>query len=120
MGNQTLLADLHAAGYTAGVQNAGGAEFVVFDYLIPVGAHAGQTVQVGLQGHDWPTNPPGGPHIRPRILHPGDNSHHSSPLGQDAVYWSRPHPRWSDTARTLDEYLAHVRTLFAQFIELAA
>ena len=66
------------------------------------------------------TNPPGGPHITPRIHHPGDNAHHGSPLGESSIYWSRPHPRWAEGPRTLEEYLAHLRTLFAQFTEAAA
>ena len=120
MGHEVLIADLRAAGYDPEERTEGGVNFVVFGYLVPVGAHAGEIVQVGVQAPDWPINPPGGPHIAPRILHPGDNAHHASPLGENSIYWSRPHPRWAGTTRTLEEYLAHLRTLFAQFVEAAA
>jgi hypothetical protein len=120
MGHEQLIADLRAAGYEPTVTNVNGAEFIVFGYKVPVGAHAGEAIQVGLQAPDWPINPPGGPHLAPRIHHPGDNAHHGSPLGENFIYWSRPHPRWADSSRTLPEYLAHLRALFAQFVEIAA
>jgi hypothetical protein len=120
MGHEQLIADLRAAGCDPTLMNANGVEFVVFGYVVPVGAHAGEEVQVGLQAPDWPINPPGGPHIAPRIHHPGDNAHHRSPLGENSIYWSRPHPRWADGSRTLEEYFAHLRGLFAQFVDAAA
>jgi hypothetical protein len=120
MGHEQLIADLRAAGYDPTLMNANGVEFVVFGYVVPVGAHAGEEVQVGLEAPDWPINPPGGPHIAPRIHHPGDNAHHRSPLGENSIYWSRPHPRWAEGPRTLEEYLAHLRGLFAQFVEATA
>jgi hypothetical protein len=120
MGHEQLIADLRAAGYDPQLTSASGVEFVVFKYVIPVGAHAGEEVSLGLQAPDWPINPPGGPHVAPRIHHPGDDAHHGSPLGETFIYWSRPHPRWAEGPRSLKEYLAHLRTLFAQFVETAA
>jgi len=120
MGHQELIADLKAVGYDAKLKNAGGTEFVAFPYRVPVGAHAGEVVEVSLQAPDWPLNPPGGPHVTPRIQHPGDNAHHGSPLGDNSIYWSRPHPTWVQTSRSVAEYLTHLRTLFAQFVETAA
>lgn len=116
MGHQRLIEELRAAGYHAQLALASGTEYVVFDYVVPVGAHAGEEVKVGLQAPDWPLNPPSGPHITPRIPHPGDNAHHASPLGADAIYWSRPYPGWAEGTRSLPEYLAHLRALFAQFV----
>ena len=120
MGHEELFQELTNAGYDAQLSNASGVEFVVFAYRVPIGQHANEEVRVGLQAPDWPVNPPGGPHISPRLLHPGDTAHHHSPLGSDWIYWSRPHPRWAEGDRSLEEYLTHVRTLFAQFIEPAA
>jgi hypothetical protein len=121
MGHQKLIEDLRAVGYDSQIKiGDGNTEYVSFDYRIPVGAHAGEVVQVGLRAPDWPINPPGGPHVAPRIQHPGDNAHHGSPLGAGWIYWSRPHPEWTNTSRTVGEYLAHLRTLFAQFVEAAA
>lgn len=120
MGHQQLIADLRAAGYDPKLKTVDGVEFVSFLYRVPIGAYAGEEVRVSLQAPDWPLNPPGGPHITPRIQHPGDNAHHGSPLGANSIYWSRPHPRWADTTRSVEEYLAHLRTVFAQFLEPAA
>lgn len=120
MGHEQLIADLRAGGYNPSEWTEGGVNFVVFSYAIPVGSHAAEIVQVALQAPDWPINPPGGPHVAPRICHPGDNAHHASPLGANFIYWSRPYPCWANTTRTLEEYLAHLRTLFAQFVEAAA
>jgi hypothetical protein len=114
------LTDLHdalrAAGYDATISD----EFVTFPYVVPVGAHVGTTVTVGLAAPDFPINPPGGVHIRPRIPHPGDDAHHTSPLGTDWIYWSRPHPDWAQSGRNISDYLAHLRKLFSQFIANAA
>lgn len=107
---------LQAAGYDAAIDG----EFVTFPYVVPVGPHAGTTVTIGLSAPDFPINPPGGVHVRPRIQHPGDNAHHASPLGPDWIYWSRPYPDWARSARDVDDYLAYVRKLFSQFIETAA
>ncbi|WP_148615481.1 hypothetical protein [Nocardioides rubriscoriae] len=115
MPSQHLVDDLRTSGYDASLVVSSGAEFIVFDYLIPVGGLIGQTVRIGLQAPDWPVNPPGGVMVSPRIQHPGDDAHHASPLGADWIYWSRPFPDWAVGTRTLDEYLTHLRTLFFQF-----
>jgi hypothetical protein len=120
MGHQQLIDDLRAAGFDAVLTHSGGAEFVSFAYSVPIGALAGQEVRIHLQAPDWPLNPPSGPHVSPRIPHPGDTAHHQSPVGQDAIYWSRPHPRWAQSDRSIEEYLTHLRTLFSQFAEPAA
>lgn len=121
MGHQQLIKDLDAMGLQGRVQiGDGNMELVCFDYRVPVGTHAGEVVQVGLQAPDWPINPPGGPHVSPRIHHPGDNAHHASPLGDGWIYWSRPFPEWAEMSRSLEDYLAHLRKLFSQFVEAAA
>lgn len=121
MAHQQLIEELAAHGIEGRIQTGdGNAEFVCFDYQVPVGEHVGEVVRVGLQAPDWPVNPPGGPHISPRIQHPGDNAHHASPLGGGWIYWSRPFPEWTDSPRNVDEYLAHLRTLFSQFVAAVA
>jgi hypothetical protein len=86
---------------------------------VPVGRFIGQKVKVGFQvNDDFPANPPGGPHISPRLLplksggeHPSGQVH-ASPLGDDWEYWSRPYPEWHRTDRSVKAYMAHVRHLF--------
>lgn len=120
MGHQHLTADLDALDIKGRLETAdGNVEFVVFDYMVPIGAHAGEVVKVALNAPDWPINPPGGPHISPRINHPGDDAHHASPLGGGWIYWSRPFLDWAASPRTMEEYLAHLRKLFSQFVGAA-
>lgn len=114
MGVPELRISLQEVGFDSVVDNVH-AEFVTFDYDVDVGARTGELVRIGLQGTDWPINPPGGVHVSPRIQHPGDHTHHVSPLGDDWIYWSRPYPDWAQSHRDIDEYLAHLRSLFAQF-----
>ena len=110
MGAAELAGQLRALGYDAIVVAQ---DYVVFPYQVPVGAHAGQMVQLGLPGTDFPINPPGGPHVSPPIDHPHGNNN-PSPLGDHWRYWSRPYPGWAGASRTADDYLAHVRRLFSQ------
>ena len=112
----TLRDALIAEGYDASITG----DFVTFPYVVPVGLHAGTTVQIGLQAPDFPVNPPGGVHVSPRLQHPGDNAHHASPLGPTWIYWSRPYPDWPQSARSASDYLAHIRKLFSQFVATAA
>ncbi len=93
-------------------------EFVVFPFPVPAGAHAGETVKIGLTGPDFPINPPGGVHVSPRITHPMGNNHNSG-LGAEWIYWSRPFSYWAETSRSIGDYLAFVRQLFAQFAAAA-
>jgi len=88
-------------------------DFCIFDYEIPLGSRIGEVVKIGLQvSADFPLTPPPGPHVCPRIGHPGGNVNASS-LGTDFEYWSRPFHGWQDNP-TAKAYLAHLRKLFAQ------
>lgn len=108
-GPAALQAGLLAVGYEPR-QNG---EFTVFDYEVEVGSRAGESVQIALQAPpDFPVTPPPGPHVSPRLGHPGGNVH-NSPLGDSWEYWSRPMPNWAPD-RSVDAYLRHVRTLFSQ------
>lgn len=89
-------------------------DLVVFSYEIPVGGRLGDKIRLGLaRVTDWPLSCPPGPHVSPRLGHPGGNVH-ASPLGPDWEYWSRPFPGWADADRTLRAYMAHIRALFMQ------
>lgn len=87
-------------------------QFVVFPFIIPVGRRVGEKVTLGVNvPGDFPATPPPGPHVRPQIGHPA-GAVHTSPLGSEWEYWSRPFPGWTSTPRTVSDYLAHVRSLF--------
>lgn len=68
--------------------------------------------------NDFPRTPPHGPHFSPALLpvnldassHP--NRVHPSNFGHDWVHWSRPHPLWETTGRSVAVYLAYVKALF--------
>lgn len=114
-GPAALQAGLQATGYTPQQQNG----FIVFDYTIEAGSCAGRTVRIGLQtAADFPTTPPSGPHVSPRLGHP-HGAVHPSGLGVEWEYWSRPAANWA-TDRSVRGYLRHLRTLFAQLDERAA
>ena len=65
--------------------------FVVFDYEIPIGSKRGEKIKLAFAvGEDFPLNPPGGPHVSPRLLpmhtsndlpHPHGAVHPSDQLG---------------------------------------
>ncbi|MGV9272298.1 hypothetical protein [Streptomyces griseosporeus] len=108
-GPAALQAGLRAAGYTTWQQG----DFTVFEYTIEAGPRAGQSIRIGLQAPpDFPTTPPGGPHVSPRIGHP-HGAVHPSGLGAEWEYWSRPAANWA-ADRSVRGYLRHLRTLFAQ------
>src|SRR5688572_29735708 len=94
--------------------------FITFPYTIPVGRLAGTQITLGFQvTDDFPMNPPGGPHVSPRLMpqNPSGGTHptfgiHASNLGEDWQYWSRPFPNWPTTDRTVKAYMAHIRHLF--------
>jgi hypothetical protein len=105
-----FLRQLDDEGFSATQQNG----FATFKYVIPLGTRIGETIELGLQiPTDFPATPPPGPHTNPVLQHPG-GAVHQSPLGQDWSYWSRPFNGWASSTRTVREYMAHVRNLFAQ------
>ena len=110
MAAEDFLAQLRAAGYEPTVEK----DIAIVDYIIEVGTLAGTRIRLGLPiPGDFPLNPPPGPHVSPTLGHPR-GAVHASPLGTDWQYWSRPHPSWATTDRTVAAYLRHIRTLFAQ------
>ena len=110
VGSTQFARELEALGFAVTQQS----DFLIFSFTVPLGARVGEVVRLGLQiPGDFPATPPPGPHICPRIHHPSGAAH-SSPLGTEWTYWSRPFPNWPRTDRTVSAYLSHVRALFAQ------
>jgi hypothetical protein len=108
---EELAEELRALGYDARVYG----QYAVFMSEVPLGARAGEVIEVALPATDWPLTPPGGPHIKPGFDHPG-GANHASELGPDWRYWSRPFPEWVKTDRSADAYLAHLRGLLGQVV----
>lgn len=116
MAKSDFVDQLQALGYSVEVLDA---DFLVFDYLIPVGKFAGQMVKMGLQVHEsFPMSPPPGPHFSPLLLpitggggcHPFGAIHQSA-LGGEWQYWSRPFNAWNRTDKSVKTYLAHIKNL---------
>jgi hypothetical protein len=85
-----------------------------FPWRIENGPRAGEEVTIGLQvPPNFPLEPPHGPCYRPAILRASglNGVHANSVFGEGWDHWSRPHPRWPQTARTVPHYLRHLRTL---------
>ncbi len=109
VGAAGFIAALTAHGYTVAVLDG----FAIFPYTVEVGRRAGEQVTIGLLiPGDWPLSPPPGPHVSPRLGHPG-GAVHASPLGSEWEYWSRPASTWA-SERSMRAYLRHLRTLFSQ------
>lgn len=94
---------------------------VVFDYVISAGKFAGKQIKIGLViPIDFPRNPPGGPHICPKLLptnpsapdHP--NRAADSDFGTDWQYLSRPYysGKWKGR-EGVNDYFAYIDHLFA-------
>lgn len=102
--------------------------FVIIDYEVDVGSHAGEVVRIGLEVSAHPHSPPTGPFVSPRLLPirpdgspaPYGGVHEAQgrsgfddPAGQ-WQYWSRPFNEWPNYGRTARAYLeVHLRRLFA-------
>jgi hypothetical protein len=124
---ESFSEQLRGLGYEPEVRHG---QFVVFDYAVPVGKHANETVKVAIQvPGDWPMSPPSGPFVSPRLLpisggttgrgRPWDAIHTAHDRGladpeEIWEYWSRPYNAWPNTDRTVKAYLRHLLTLFAE------
>ena len=119
MGPSDFVAELRRLGHDVSELGDGR---ISFPYLVPVGAHAGETVCIGLTvPTDFPLTCPGGPVVSPRLLplnpdgtigHPFGAVHASPEFGDAWEYWSRPYPGWHASSRTAAAYLAHIAHLF--------
>lgn len=96
-------------------------DFISFTYVIPVGRFEGKQVEIAFQmDNSYPINCPGGPHFKPLLLPitGGGGCHpygaiHTSALGNDWEYWSRPFKDWGRSDKTAKTYLAHIKNLLA-------
>ncbi|MES2434860.1 MAG: hypothetical protein V4586_13680 [Pseudomonadota bacterium] len=120
-GVENFKSGLAALGYTAAEVGDGN---LAFKYVVEVGRLKGQVVTLGFNvPPDFPVTPPSGPHVKPHIhsmqgggVHPTGGVHPSSGysgLPDDFQYWSRPFPGWNETRKTVADYLAFVRHLWA-------
>ena len=118
MAKSDFISQLHALSYKVEELTS---EFVTIDYEIPLGKFQGQNVTMAFQVDDsFPMTPPPGPHFKPLLLPitGGSDAHpfgaiHSSALGTDWEYWSRPFKDWNRTDKTVRTYLAHIKNLLA-------
>lgn len=120
-GVANFMSGLEVLGYTGTDLGDGN---LTFEYVVEVGTHKGRLVTMGLKvPPDFPLNPPSGPHVKPHIhamqgggVHPSGGIHPSSGhsgLPDDFQYWSRPFPGWNESRKTVGDYLAFIRHLWA-------
>jgi hypothetical protein len=115
MTREGFISDLRAMGLELAEREP---QFVMFPWTVPVGRLVGAKITLAFQVNGM--NPPGGPHVSPRLLpmnpvagkHPNGGIHPSD-LGDNWQYWSRPFPNWAETDRSGRAYMAHIRHLFA-------
>lgn len=91
---------------------------VEITYSIIIGKNAGHTLKLAFQiPNDFPMNCPTGPHFKSvgidGWLEPSTNIH-SSPMGSEWRYWSRPFPDWNRTLKSVKVYLAHIKNLLTR------
>ena len=120
-GEQNMLEGLRALGLAPHVPQA---EFVAFSWEVELGPLVGEAIELGFKvPPDFGLSAPGGVLVRPHLLpfstegseHPLSGVHPASVPGvadDTWQYWSRPHPNWAATDRSVNVLLAHVRHLF--------
>jgi len=112
-GRQLFAEQLHELGFEPELVE-GSETLISFDYVIPNGPRCGERVRLGLEvPPNFPVEPPHGPHYQPTILRgrniPG--AHENMAFGPGWDHWSRPHPRWNLTDRSVKAYMRHLRSL---------
>jgi hypothetical protein len=124
-GVDEFMRQLAGLGYSPTMPEPG---FVAFAYVIEVGPLAGEEIELGMRpSENLTVAPPGGILVRPHLLPLNPDASQGHPYGAvhpastgavaDASwqYWSRPHPNWAATDRSVRAYLhGHVRALFAR------
>lgn len=125
-----LPAQMGAAYFRTGLESLGydvtdhGGCNLSFAYTVEVGPMQGRNVTMGfVVPPDFPLNPPSGPLVKPNIhafqaggshptggVHPGSQF---SGLGDEFQYWSRPFQNWQASRKTVAEYMAFIRHLWA-------
>ena len=116
-----MLEGLRALGLAPEVPQA---EFVTFAWEVEIAPLVGEDIEFGFKvPPDFGLSAPGGALVRPHLLplnsapgeHPLHGVHPASTAGitdDTWQYWSRPHPTWVATDRSVKALLAHVRHLF--------
>jgi hypothetical protein len=123
-GPQEFIRQLVDLGYDPRMLTA---DFIAVSYPVEAGPLAGEEIELGFRvPGDFGITPPGGLLVRPHILplnpetgpgHPFGAVHPALTAGVNDgswQYWSRPHPNWPGTDRTVRAHFhGHIRTLFA-------
>jgi hypothetical protein len=88
----------------------GGRAFVVPDYEIPYGPHAGRRIALGfVLPADYPSTPPSGVQVpRDHGLSESPMAVYPSPLGPDWQHWSRRVQGWEPGDRCARRFLDQV------------
>ncbi len=113
-GADRFAAELQALGFKPQRE---GDQAVWFRYVVENGPRRGTRTDLGfVVPANFPVEPPHGPNYRPAILRgsglPGVHPGHE--LGPEWDHWSRPHPTWASSDRTVRAYMRHIRTLHEQ------
>jgi hypothetical protein len=111
-GRDKFVEELRELGFAPEL-SASDETFLWFPYQIPNGPRSGDVVELGFQ---VPTNfeyePPHGPCYRPAILrNDGLQGVHPDRPAAGWDHWSRPHPRWAQTDKTVRAYMRFIRAL---------
>ncbi len=110
IGIDRMLQDFRALGQEVeGPFTSNGWEWaVVREFLVPGGRFAGNVIRIGVPAPaDWPSTPPGGLYVSPRLVPPDqmaglsvhDRGNETAGLSGEWQYWSRPIPpnTWKPT-----------------------
>lgn len=117
MAEDIAIKQLEAMGYQP-ISHPNGV--VGFQFVIPHGKFRGQQVEIALQVPNFPDAPPPGPNIKPFLLpiNPNNGAHPYFGVYARKIpdagfqYWSRPFQGWDQTDKTMEVYIAFLRTLF--------
>jgi hypothetical protein len=114
MGTDTFKEGLAALGYTVELKDQ---DKLMTQFVVAGGRFKERQVKLGFQvPPDFEINPPGGPHISPRLIPINPNAEdHSraaeSPFGPEWEYLSRPFPSQWARKRTVKRYMEWVSEL---------
>jgi hypothetical protein len=113
MGRDKFKDGLEVLGYAVELKDP---DIVIIPFVIAEGRFAGQRIKLGFQvPQDFEMNPPGGPHISPRLIPISGAQDHSraaesQAFGAEWEYLSRPFNQWAHkrTVKRYMEYVAHL------------
>ncbi len=107
---EALAKEFESLGYSVDRSFAQHGVVVITGFNVGAGPYAGNTIDVGVSGNDFPYTPPAGIHVRPMIAPNGQRNVNNSPLGANWQYWSRQFPNWGieRTAKHIISYINKV------------